>query len=75
MTCEVAADETFGALRARLSKELGIADGRGFLMHHGEAVRTNERTSVACVLVCNDLRHRCELRTPDRPCRDEEVAD
>ena len=39
ITCEVCAGETFGALRCRLSKELGIAGDRGLLMHHGEHVR------------------------------------
>lgn len=38
-TCEVAASETFGSIRARLAQELNIPGDRGFLMHQGEAVR------------------------------------
>ncbi len=39
ITCEVVAGETFGALRARLGKELGVAGERGILLHQGEQVK------------------------------------
>ena len=42
LTTEVAAGETFGALRARLGAELGAAPERGLLLHHGEQVRDDE---------------------------------
>ena len=35
---EVAADETFGAIRSRLGKELGIAGERGLILHQGQPV-------------------------------------
>jgi hypothetical protein len=39
ITCELVAGETFGTLRARLGKELGVAGERGILLHHGEQVK------------------------------------
>ena len=39
ITCEVGAEETFGALRARLGKELGVAGERVILLLHGEQVK------------------------------------
>jgi hypothetical protein len=39
ITCQLVAGETFGALRARLGKELGVAGERGILLHHGEQVK------------------------------------
>ena len=45
ITCEVGAEETFGALRARLGKELGVAGERGILLHHGEQVKDDVQAS------------------------------
>jgi len=55
---EVNPAETFGAIRARLGKEFGIAElsgvagGRGLILHHGETVRMACPLSYLPRLLC-----------------------
>ena len=48
ITCEVAQGESFGAIRARLGKELGIPIERGLILHQGETVCSFGVFSCVC---------------------------
>ena len=50
ITTEVAADESFGSIRMRLGKELGIAGERGLILHQGETVTGSLCALSSCYL-------------------------
>ena len=81
ITTEVAADETFGAIRSRLGKELGIAGERGLILHQGQTVPARLRAcEPSCSsmhrLLCAGLAAVSALFDPARACqvKDDEPA-
>jgi len=63
ITTEVGAGETFGGIRTRLGKELGIAGERGLILHRGETVptpsRAREPPARPLHVPCNQRALRC----------------